>query len=218
MDAKNSDGTYGPNSQDVLIPAFIAAYTGKNPDDQDLHAFPEIPLPNWSVTYTGLSKLEIFKEVFRSVKLSHAYASEYSVGNYTSSLLYDPAYLGLDVSLQDVPLPIVNPETGELVPVFVTDQITITESFRPLIGLDISTTGNLRLGFKYNRNRSMVLNLSNAQITEVKNTDITFDAGWTKTGLKVPFKVGGKQRVLKNDLTFRMAFTLRDNVDGPTQN
>ena len=43
------------NSMEVLVPAFLAAYTGKDPNKVGLSAFPSIKslLPNWRVTYDG---------------------------------------------------------------------------------------------------------------------------------------------------------------------
>ena len=54
------------------------------------------------------------------------------------------------------------------------------------------------------------LNLSNAQVTELKNADVTVDIGFTKANLKLPFKINGKVTTLKNDLTFACAVTIRD--------
>ncbi len=41
---------YNPTSQDVLIPAFLAAYSGKGPLTAALTAFPKLPKPNWRAT------------------------------------------------------------------------------------------------------------------------------------------------------------------------
>jgi cell surface protein SprA len=194
----------------VLIPAFLAAYSGGSASSQELNAFPQIPLPNWKITYSGLSKIKALKDVFRSVQLTHSYASEYGMGNYMSSLLYDPYYLNLNVPENRIPLPIINPLTNQLSPVLVMDQVSITEAFSPLIGLQLRTKDNFTITLNWNRQRNMALTLSNAQITEMFNNDITADVGWTKAKMKLPFRLPNGQRVLKNDLTFRMAFTLRD--------
>src|SRR5205085_2998794 len=79
-------GTYNKNSQDVLIPAFFAAYSGKDPEKVKLSPFYSIPLPNWRVDYNGLTNLPYFKTRFSSFVVTHQYASTYSVGNFTSSL------------------------------------------------------------------------------------------------------------------------------------
>jgi cell surface protein SprA len=79
-DTTNYPVGYGPGSQDVLIPAFIAAYTGQSATSVGLSAFPSIPIPNWRFTYTGLSKIEFLKKYFKQVNIGHAYRSTYAVG------------------------------------------------------------------------------------------------------------------------------------------
>src|SRR5205085_12135365 len=96
----NSTGqiaNYESQSQDVLIPAFLAAYSNVSADAVALTPFPQIPLPNWRLDYNGLSKLGNLKDIFQAVTLSHAYTSTYSVTNFTNSLEY--ANVGLDVPL-----------------------------------------------------------------------------------------------------------------------
>ena len=70
-------------SANTLVPAFLSAYTtgaGKS-----LAIFPAITrlLPNWTIRYAGLSKLPWVQDHLKSLNLSHAYKSVYSVGGYT---------------------------------------------------------------------------------------------------------------------------------------
>ena len=81
-------GGYGPTSQEVLIPAFLAAYGIKNSLTVDLDPMPSIPLPNWRITYDGFIKIPFIKKNFRTFTLGHSYRSTYSVGNYISNLDY----------------------------------------------------------------------------------------------------------------------------------
>lgn len=203
LDAENQAGSYDLGSQDVLIPAFLSAYSGRNTTSQ----FPKIPLPNWRLTYNGLTKLEVFKDRFRSISITHGYSSTYAVGSYTSSLLYDFSYLNLGITEYNVPLAdLVDAETGDLQPVFVVNQVSITERFSPLIGINIRTNNDITFRFNFNKDRTLSLNLSNAQLAEQRNNDFVFDVGFVKKGVKVPFS----DIILKNDLTFRCAVTLRD--------
>lgn len=210
LDGLNREGTYQLNAQDVLVPSFLAAYSGKDVTGQSLSAFPSIPIPNWRVTYSGLSNLEMFKKTFRSVQLTHSYSSDYNVGGYTSSLLYGPEYVGLNVREQDIPLAVIDPLTGNLVPVLVMNQVSITENFSPLLGVNLRTISNLTLNLRYSRQRSVGLNLTNVQVTELRNSDISVDIGYTKAGFKIPFKINRGYKVLKNDLTFKVTVTVRD--------
>jgi cell surface protein SprA len=47
---------YGPNSVEVLVPAFLAAYQNKSPDKVELGLFPSFKFmrPNWQVRYEGI--------------------------------------------------------------------------------------------------------------------------------------------------------------------
>lgn len=205
LDAQNPNGEYQLSSQDVMIPAFLAAYTGRSPERQS--TFPQIPLPNWKINFAGLKDIGGLDEIFRSLTLTHGYASQYSIGSYTSSLLYDATFLNPDVSIFDLPQPIVDPQTALLTPIFIMNQVSIDERFSPLIGINARTVNDLTFRVNLNRQRNMMLNLSNAQVTETRSTDLTVDFGFTKKGIKLPFSGG---ITLENDLVFRSALTIRD--------
>ena len=46
---------------------------------------------------------------------------------------------------------------------------------------------------------------------EMKNQDYSISVGYTKTGIKLPVKYKQRVIVLKNEITFRFDFTIRDN-------
>ncbi|WP_420580564.1 cell surface protein SprA [Reichenbachiella sp.] len=207
----NSNGEYDINSQDVLIPAFIAAYTGKSASSVKLTPFPKTPVPNWRIDYAGLSKIPALKEVFASINLTHAYVSTFSITNYTNSLLYDnPEALELKNSILDYPMATLPGENGALSPVYVINQVDVIERFSPLIGINIRTKSKITSKIEYKKERSLSLNLSNSQVTEMSSNDIAFDFGITKSKMKIPFKIKGRTSTLNNDLQFRFTFTVRD--------
>lgn len=207
----NSHGEYDENSQDVLIPAFIAAYTGQSATSVKLTPFPKTPVPNWRIDYAGLSKIPALKEMFASINLTHAYVSTFSITNYTNSLLYNnPADLELDKSILDYPQATQLGENGALSPVYVINQVDVVERFSPLIGINIRTKSKITSKIEYKKERSLSLNLSNSQVTELSSNDIAFDFGITKSKMKIPFKIKGRTTTLNNDLQFRFTFTVRD--------
>jgi len=214
LEQVNPGETYDTTSQDVLIPAFIAAYTGKDVNKMGLSPFPKTPLPNWRLDYNGLNKLEAFKNIFQSFTVSHAYQSSYSVLNYSNSL--DPNVVGdVDRLLLNRPVTDYNnsyfaskQSDGKLVPVYVISQVMISETFAPLIGISMRTKGRLSANFQYKTKRDLSLTVSNAQITEMNSKDFSFELGYTKNNMKLPFKTQGRTVVLKNDVTFRMNLTV----------
>jgi cell surface protein SprA len=204
---------YDTASQDVTIAAFIAAYSGKTVTRDKLSPFPKTPLPNWRVDYTGLTKIPALKDAFQAITISHSYSSSYSVLNYSNSLQYEGAdQVGIDVPVEDYNNGLFGSMIdGKIVPIYVISQVLITEQFSPLIGVNVRTKNRFTVRADYKTKRDLALNISNAQVTEVSNKDVSFELGYTKNNFRVPlFKSNGRTIVLKNDVTFRVNFTVTD--------
>ena len=204
-----SNGEYQINSQDVLIPAFIAAYTGRDPNNVNLSPAPRIPIPNWRIDYRGLSNIPELKEVFSSISLTHAYNSTLSLNGYTNSLDYQDN-LELTNRFESYPLASQTNDNNEFIPVYVINQVVLSERFNPLIGLTLNTRSRLQTRIEYRRERNLALNLSNAQVTELNSKDINFSFSLTKANMRLPFKANGQTIVLENDISFKLDFTIRD--------
>ena len=208
------EARYDSNSQDVLIPAFLAAYGGQDPNKVGLSAFPRIPLPNWRVDYAGLTKIPAIAEIFSSVNLTHSYTSSYNVSSYSSNLAYGPETFGLNNSITDYPTPTrTTTSNGRKIlfqSPYTISSVVITERFAPVIGINVRTKNKITLRADYNRDRNMMLNLSNAQVTETASQDITVGGGYAASGLKLPFRIQGRQIVLTNELQARMDVTYRE--------
>jgi cell surface protein SprA len=204
LDSENpAAGEYSINGQDVLIPSFLAAYRGKDASDATLNPFPKTPLPNWRIEYRGLSRLKGLSELFSSINILHGYTSTYDASNFSNSLQYQQG-LELYNSLQRIPTADITNDDGLFIPIYVLNQVILTERFSPLIGVDLLTKDRLNIAVQYNKERSLGLNFSNSQVTEQRSNDFGIDIGYTKAGVKIPFKIGGQQKVLKNDVTFRL--------------
>lgn len=203
LNAANPGGEYSANGQDVLGLAFLAAYGGKDPATMNLNPFPRIPLPNWRLDYRGLSQIPALREYFSSINITHGYSSTYEVSNFSNSLLYQSG-LELFNSIQNIPGATLTNEFGQYIPIFVLNQVILTERFSPLIGVDFLTKDRLNISVEYNSERNLGLNFSNAQVTEQRSRDFGFDLGYTKSGVKIPFKIQGRQEVLENDLQLRI--------------
>lgn len=201
---------YDAVSQDVLIPAFIAAYSGKDANDVSLSPFPKMPLPNWRVDYAGLVNIPAISELFSSFTISHGYNSTYSVSSFTNSLNYNEDDIGLKNDILDYPYA-EDDSTGRLVPVYIINQVMVSEQFVPLIGFNIRTKNNISTRLEFRKSRSLALNMSNAQVTETTNNDVTLDIGYSKVGFKLPWRWQGRTMTLKNDLTMRVAGSIRDS-------
>jgi cell surface protein SprA len=210
LTAFNPNGEYDTLSQDVLIPSFLAAYSDKDINSVDLTPLPKIPLPNWRVDYTGLSKIPSLAEVFSSITLSHGYNSSYSITNFTNSLNYGEDIIGLQNDILDYPLADVD-STGRLVPVYIINQVMISEQFVPLIGINLRTQNNIQARVEYKKSRNLGLNMSNAQVTETLSDDFTLDLGYSVVGFKLPWRFQGRTITLENDLSMRLTASVRDS-------
>src|SRR5690606_15411230 len=188
---------------DVLIPSFLAAYLGKDPNEVKLNPFPKTPLPNWRLDYRGLSRLKGLKDIFSSINITHGYSSTYDVSNFSNSLQYQQG-LELFNRLQQVQRPDITNDDNLFIPIYILNQVVLTERFAPLIGIDLLTKDRLNISVNYNRERNLGINFSNSQVTEQKSTDVGFTLAYTKAGVKVPFSTRGTQKVLKNDLQLRL--------------
>lgn len=206
----NPNGSYDTLSQDVLIPSFIAAYSGKDINSMDLSPFPKTPLPNWRVDYAGLVNIPAISDLFSSFTISHGYNSTYSVSSFTNSLNYGEEVIGLQNDILDYPLA-EDDSTGRLVPVYIVNQVMISEQFVPLIGFNIRTKNNISTRLEFRKSRNLSLNMSNAQVTETTNNDVTLDIGYSKVGFKLPWRWQGRTLTLENDLTMRVAASVRDS-------
>ena len=201
-------GMYDKTSQDVLIPAFFAAYSGQPIEKAQLSPFYNFPLPNWTINYNGLSGLGFIRKKFSTFTINHSYSSTYSVGNFISNLDYTAAYVNLAV--QGYPLASAVNQQSQFVPVFAMSTITMSEKFAPMLGIQFQTKNRISGQLAYNQSRDVALSLSNSQVAELSNKDLTTSMGFTRQNVRIPFRINGAYKKLKNDLTFSLSLTFRD--------
>lgn len=194
-----ADG-YGKNSQDVLVPAFIAAYKGKNASKSSLNNFPSIPLPNWRLTYNGLSKLSFFSELFTSIDITHGYTSTYNVNSFNTLIRYNETNGA--ASVRDV--------NNNFLPKYQFSQVTIFEQFVPLLGIDVRMKNNVTTNLEYRKSRSLSFGISNSQLAQQNDEAVVIGFGYRTANFRFPFGIL-KGVTLKNDLNFKLDIAIRDN-------
>jgi len=194
-----ADG-YSANSQNVLVPAFLAAYTGRKPATAGLGQLPAIPIPNWQMTYSGLSHIPFFSDIFESVDLKNAYLASYNVSGYTSSLQYQ-ATNGA-VSSRDA--------NNDFLPLYQFSQVTILEQFVPLIGIDVRFKNSMTANLEYRQSRSLSLSATNGQLAQQNQNALVIGWGYHDKNFRFPFGwFSGTAD--KNDVNFKIDFSLQDN-------
>lgn len=182
-----ADG-YGRSQQEVLIPAFIAAYTGEDPSTIDLDPFNTDWKPNWRVTYNGLSKLKAFREIFSSFNISHGYSSTFTISNYNTSFFYtnaiqeNPDGNGLDG------------ETFNFFPRIEIPDVVIQESFAPLFAMDMQMQNGMSFNMDYKRSRTLAFSTSSTQLNTTSSSEITTGFGYVMQGVNIGFLTGNKNK------------------------
>tara|TARA_B100001250_G_scaffold125539_2_gene106769 strand:+ start:19684 stop:26826 length:7143 start_codon:yes stop_codon:yes gene_type:complete len=191
-------GGYGPTSQDVMIPAFLAAYSGTNPSQVNLTAFPQIPLPNWRITYDGFIKIPYFKKRFKQFTMGHAYRSTYSVGSYQTNLNYGD---GDEINFNNMSYHV----SREI------SQVTINEQFSPLFKVDMTWKNSLLTKLEFKKSRVLALSLANNQLTETGSQEYVVGLGYRIKDVEFKMFSGGRGKKLSSDLDLKLDFNLMNN-------
>ncbi len=221
-----ANGTVSQYSSEVMIPAFLNAYTAGGGKGLDI--FPSLArlLPNWTFSYAGLAKLPKMKKVFKSFNLNHSYKSIYSVGSYNTFSSYMEYMNGFGF-VNDV-------TSGNPVPSSMYDisTVSINESFSPLIGVDMTFQNSLTAKVEMRKTRVLSLSMTSQQLTETRSNDFVVGFGYKVADLKLfapkkyvraKTKRGAKtndrasatttktnSRGFANDLNLRLDFTFRN--------
>jgi cell surface protein SprA len=195
---------YGGTSREVLIPAFIAAYTKSSAHKVGLEPFPSAlrMMPNWRINFDGLSKFEFVQRTFRSVNLTHQYRSTYQVGSYTTNLDYEVDGSGIN-RIRDL--------QNNYIQQYEINVVTISEQFSPLINVDMNWKNSLTTRFEWRKSRTVSLNLTSNQVADARINELIIGAGYRFDDVQIILKTGGGQRALKSDLNLRLDLSVKDN-------
>lgn len=195
---------YGLSSQDVMIPAFLSAYSGTNANNIFLDVMPSIAKmqPNWRVTYDGLSKIKWVQKYFKSVDVSHAYSSVYAVGNYLTNTNWEEFRDGFSY-VRDV--------QGNFVPKNQISGVTISEQFSPLIQINMTWNNSLTTRAEIKKSRMLSLGLSNNQMIENYSDEWVIGLGYRFDKMDMIIGSKDKNTKISSDLNLRADISVRDN-------
>ena len=198
---------FGGNQTDVLYYSFISAYTGTNPESQELNMFPQIPIPNWRLQFDGLKNIPFFADRFKNIVISHSYKSTLGLSGFQSNNVYNnlnSAYwnatpfgyneFGVD---------------GNYVSRFFLNSVSIQEQFQPLIKIDMTFKNEVQTAVEVKSSRNISLNFPNNQLTETNSFEVSVGAGYKVAKFKLPFLINGKR--LENGFNVRADIGWRDN-------
>lgn len=194
-------GAVDKYSADVMIPAFLNAYTSMG--GNGLKIFPGLRsmLPNWTIRYSGLSRLPFFQDVFKSVNINHSYKSIFAIGSYQSYSTWQEYMNGLGF--------IADATTGVPIPssMYNIAQVSINEAFSPLLGIDVTMLNNLTARLEYRQTRVLSLSMTSVQINEATSEDWVLGLGYRINNLNL---FGGRNtRLVKSKRRRRRETTAR---------
>ena len=206
------EGLNGTN-QAVLLPAFLAAYTGTDAENVDTGAFRDIPLPNWDIKYTGLMNLKWFKKKFKRFSVAHGYRANYTINQFQSNLDFaEPFFTDLpNPDLTSLPNPNGVDQGGNYKNRILFSNITLAENFSPLVRLDMEMKNSVKILAEVKKDRVLSLSFDNNLLTETQGNEYIVGLGYRIQDLTFVTKVGGKRTTLKSDLNMRADLSLRQN-------
>ena len=208
--ATNTIGTVNQYSADVLIPAFLDTYTSSSGGSLDLFPVLARLLPNWTVRYSGLSKIPWFAEHFKSVNINHSYKSVYAVGSYASYSSWQQL---------DGDLGFVTAADGSLTPssMYNISTVSINEQFTPLLGIDVTLHNNMTLKLERRTTRVLNLSMTSVQLNESRSNDWVVGAGYKISDFKL-FSAKGARKVKKAQKGSKEQERSTSNVQRSTSN
>lgn len=196
---------YGEAQQDVIIGAFLSTFRGQEVSDRTINPVRNIPLPNWQISYNGLTKFEFMKKYVQNFTLRHGYTSTVTVSGMQTNLNAETDENGF-LTARDI--------NNNYIPTQQVQNITMSERFSPLIGFDATwkVEGNgLITKFEYSQDRNASLSLANNQITEMLGTEIVIGTGYKFSNFKLPLSFQGAP-LKASDLNIRIDLSIRDNL------
>lgn len=201
-DAEGYPQGFGKNSQQVLLPSFLAAYSGQSASKVSTNDFKSIPLPNWNIKYTGLMNYKFFKDKFKRFSIQHGYRASYGINAFRSNLNDE-----------------INPETnlnqdqnGNIYAKRIISNVNLAEQFNPLVRVDFETKSALKILAEIKRDRTLNMSFDNNLLTEVKGNEYTFGVGYRIKDVTISSRLADTPTgVIKSDVNIKADFSIRQN-------
>lgn len=172
---------YGRLHSEVVLPAFIAAYSGQNPNSVGINLLKLTPKPNWDLRWNGLGKIEALKNIFSNISITHGYSSNLTINSYNTNS-----------DFQTETFAYTNNDKSEITQNFYSridiPDVVIREQFTPLLGINVTTKGGATVNFDYKKSRQLSLSLrESGELRETKSTDYTIGFGQTFKNVNIGF-------------------------------
>ncbi|MBB1193610.1 cell surface protein SprA [Flavobacterium sp. SOK18b] len=199
LDGEGFPKGFGKNNQAVLLPAFLAAYSGNDAGGASLGIFRSFPLPNWSVKYNGLMRYAPFKKNFKRFSLLHNYRASYTINAFRSNFEYDKDPNGIDAS-------------GNFFNKTIMSNINLVEQFNPLVRMDFELKSSLKVLTEIKKDRALSMSFDNNLLTEVKGLEYVVGLGYRFKDVIFSSRLADNPTgVIKSDINLSADVTYRNN-------
>ena len=166
---------FGKNSQSVLLPSFLSAYTGEDANKVSLGAFRDVPIPNWTIKYSGFMKMKWFRKNFKRFSISHGYNSMYTINQFRTNLDYIQPDFNLDYASQNND---VFDQSDNYKNKTLFSNINLMEQFSPLFKIDLEMKNSLKLMTEIKKDRMLSLSFDNNLLTEIQGYEYILGLGY----------------------------------------
>lgn len=172
----NRDGIVITDNKGVLLD-FKRAYLGYTGDGFGKGGYLPLPLPNWSLTWSGLeSHIPYIKEYISRVSLSHNYQ-----GSYRVDWAYNPDE-GIENSGPFGPFTLIRVQQR-----IDPNSVTLQKKFVPVIGLNVTWINNVTTRVQYDYSEQITLSMTgNPTVNEKISQGVKFTTSWSKRGFRLP--------------------------------
>ena len=199
LDEKGFPRGFSSSSQAVLLPSFLAAYSGNSANSVSFDIFRNFPLPNWQIKYNGLMRYEIFKKTFKRFSLSQNYRASYTVNSFRSNFNYTNNPNGVD-------------DSGNYYVPTIMSNVILVEQFNPLVRVDFELKNSFKLLTQINKDRALSMSFDNNLLTEVHGVEYVVGLGYRIKDVSFSSKLADNPTgVIKSDINIKADLTYRDN-------
>lgn len=195
-DAEGYPIGFGKNSQQVLLPSFLAAYSGQNAGKVSTGVFKSIPLPNWNVKYTGFMRYKWFKDSFKTFSIQHGYRASYNINAFRSNLNTTPT-----------------DANGNFYANKLISNVNLSEQFNPLIKVDMTLKNSFKILAEIKKDRTLNMSFDNNLLTEVSGNEYIIGLGYRIKDVVINSALADTPTgIIKSDINLKADFSLRKNT------
>ncbi len=199
IDADGFPKGYGKNNQAVLLPAFLAAYSGQSASSVSTGIFKSFPVPNWSIKYNGLMRFEFFKKNFKRFSLQQNYRASYTINAFRSNFEFDKNPSGVDAS-------------GNFFNKTIMSNVNLVEQFNPLLRMDFELKNSLKLLTEIKKDRALSMSFDNNLLTEVKGIEYIVGMGYRIKDVVFSSQLADNPTgIIKSDIIIKADLSYRNN-------